>query len=103
MIHRLNSKEASHQWNRIFANSNTPSRDWAKVSSISSFWCWSNVMVAVWPSDQAYAIGSMATSTVHWLIFELTRFINAMGAVDIFLAQLKADTFSGNSDKKGAT
>src|SRR5262249_26873205 len=36
-------------------------------------------------------------------MFELTRFISAIGAVDTFLAQLKADTFSGNSDRKGAT
>src|ERR1041384_135346 len=48
-------------------------------------------------------MGSIAASIVHWLIFELTMFINAIGALVTRRAQLNAETFSGNSDKNGAT
>jgi len=36
-------------------------------------------------------------------MFELTMFIRAIGALVTRRAQLNAETFSGNSDKNGAT
>jgi hypothetical protein len=48
-------------------------------------------------------MGIIATSTVHWLILEETMFIKAIGAFLTVRAQLKAVTFSGNSDRKGET
>src|SRR5512140_1256012 len=39
----------------------------------------------------------------HWLMVDDTRFMTAMGAFVICLAQLNAESFSGNSDRNGAT
>src|SRR5260370_38003987 len=45
----------------------------------------------------------MAARTVHWLMLEETMFMRAIGAWRTVAAHLKADTFSGNSERKGAT
>src|SRR6185295_314201 len=47
--------------------------------------------------------GMSAERIDHWLIVEETRFITAIGAFVICRAQLKAESFSGNSERKGAT
>src|SRR4029077_13257688 len=45
----------------------------------------------------------MAASTVHWLMLLDTMFIRAMGACVTRRAQANDDTFSGNSERNGAT
>src|SRR5512140_2776978 len=39
----------------------------------------------------------------HWLMVDETRFITAIGAFEIWRAQLNAESFSGNSERNGAT
>src|SRR2546426_10103200 len=46
--------------------------------------------------------GMIATSTVNSLTEDETKFSKAIGASFTRLAQLKAVTFSGNSERKGA-
>src|SRR5947207_6073731 len=47
--------------------------------------------------------GMSAERIDHWLIVEETRFITAIGAFVIWRAQLNAESFSGNSDRNGAS
>src|SRR5713101_5366326 len=47
--------------------------------------------------------GMSADRIDHWLMVEDTRFITAMGAFVIWRAQLNAESFSGNSERNGAT
>src|ERR1035437_3719091 len=39
----------------------------------------------------------------HWLMVDDTSFMPAIGAFEIWRAQLNADSFSGNSERNGAT
>src|SRR5688500_3238928 len=48
-------------------------------------------------------MGIIAASMVHWLMLDETMFITAMPALLVWRAQLNAVTFSGNSDRNGAT
>src|SRR6266550_1613893 len=48
-------------------------------------------------------MGIMAASTVHWLMLLDTRFMSAIGAWVTRRAQENAETFSGNSERNGAT
>src|SRR5664279_4581973 len=47
--------------------------------------------------------GIRADRIDHWLIVDETRFMTAIGAFVIWRAQLNADSFSGNSERNGAT
>src|SRR5512141_3031844 len=47
--------------------------------------------------------GMSAERIDHWLIVDETRFITAIGAFEICRAQLNAESFSGNSERNGAT
>src|SRR5664280_786549 len=47
--------------------------------------------------------GMSAERIDHWLIVDETRFITAIGAFVIWRAQLNAESFSGNSERNGAT
>src|SRR5664279_4246402 len=47
--------------------------------------------------------GMSAERIDHWLIVDETRFITAIGAFVIVRAQLNAESFSGNSERNGAT
>src|SRR5258706_10014888 len=47
--------------------------------------------------------GMRAERIDHWLMVEDTRFMTAIGAFVIWRAQLKAKSFSGNSERNGAT
>src|SRR5512143_3850682 len=46
---------------------------------------------------------SIAERTPHWLMFDDTMFMSATGARVTRRAQAKAEVFSGNSERKGAT
>ena len=47
--------------------------------------------------------GMSAERIDHWLIVDETRFMTAIGAFEIWRAQLNAESFSGNSERNGAT
>src|SRR5438034_8437999 len=102
--------EASHSPKRIVAFLISYSRskrhvhaysDWAIVSKTSSR-CARIGTESNAPKLNAKTTGMIATRAVSSLTADETKLSNAMGASLIFLAQWKAVTFSGNSDKNGA-
>src|SRR6266581_5429206 len=87
----------------MFSRRIMPSRD-CRIVSRTSCRCMPSRGTAInWPALRLYTVGIMAASTVHWLMLEDTMFMRAMGAWRMVEAHLKAETFSGNSERNGAT
>src|SRR4051794_20198706 len=85
--HKPKSAEASHQASFIFTRNNIPINDCPRVISNSSS-CWSSKeMELILPRLQEYTSGSIAVSSVHWLILLDTMFISAMEALSTVRAQ----------------